>query len=165
MDASLIIRHADTEDINSIGFLAHQIWPATYGHIIAKEQLDYMLQMMYSPESLKKQMQAEHVFLIAELDEEPVGFASYAAAEPGKFKLHKIYVRTDIQGKGLGKALINAVAEEVKEQNAHCLRLNVNRHNKAKDFYERLGFVVVKEEDIDIGRGYFMNDYVMEKAL
>lgn len=166
MDAALIIRHADTEDINSIGFLAHQIWPATYGHILAKEQLDYMLQMMYSPASLKKQMQQEHVFLIAELDEEPVGFASFSPTpDAGTFKLHKIYVRTDIQGKGLGKALIYAVAEEIREKNAHCLRLNVNRHNMAKDFYERLGFVVVKEEDIDIGNGYFMNDYVMEKTL
>lgn len=166
MDAALIIRHADTDDINSIGFLAHQIWPATYGHILAKEQLDYMLQKMYSPASLKKQMQQEHVFLIAELDEEPVGFASFSPTpDAGTFKLHKIYVRTDIQGKGLGKALINAVAEEIREKNAHCLRLNVNRHNMAKDFYERLGFVVVKEEDIDIGNGYFMNDYVMEKTL
>jgi len=41
----------------------------------------------------------------------------------------------------------------------------VNRQNNAKNFYEKLGFVVIKEEDIDIGNGYFMNDYVMEMML
>jgi ribosomal protein S18 acetylase RimI-like enzyme len=43
--------------------------------------------------------------------------------------------------------------------------LNVNRYNKARFFYEKLGFVIMKEEDIDIGSGYYMIDYVMEKKL
>ena len=104
--------------------------------------------------------------LKAVLDEEPVGFASFSKIkEPGVYKLHKIYVRTDIQGKGLGKALIDAVIEEIQPANATALHLNVNRHNKAKTFYERFGFAILKEEDVDIGNGYFMNDYVMEKKL
>jgi len=36
---------------------------------------------------------------------------------------------------------------------------------KAKNFYEKLGFVVIEEKDFDIGNGHFMNDYVMEKKL
>lgn len=164
MENDVIIRFADTEDINSIGFLAHQIWPATYGHILSEAQLQYMLQMMYSPASLKKQMQEQqHVFMLAELEDEPVGFASFSETQaPGIFKLHKIYVSTAIQGKGLGKALLAAVIEEIKTLGATALQLNVNRNNKAKEFYERQGFTVIKEEDIDIGNGYLMNDCVME---
>ena len=166
MENDVIVRFATTEDVNSIGFLAHQIWPATYGEIIAPEQLQYMLQMMYSPAALHQQMQQQHVFLIAELDEEPVGFASFSKiGEPGIFKLHKIYVHTTIQGKGMGRALLNAVVEEIQARDAQSLQLNVNRHNKARAFYERLGFAVIREEDIDIGNGYFMNDYVMEKRM
>ena len=45
------------------------------------------------------------------------------------------------------------------------LELNVNRHNDAFHFYTKLGFSISKEEDNDIGEGYFMNDYVMEKVL
>jgi diamine N-acetyltransferase len=166
MENDLIVRFADTDDINSIGFLAHQIWPATYGEIIAPAQLQYMLQMMYSPASLRNQMQQQHVFLIAELDEEPVGFASFSKiGEPGVFKLHKIYVSTSLQGKGLGKALLQAVLEEIQNLGATALQLNVNRNNKARDFYEKQGFAVLREEDIDIGHGYFMNDYVMERKI
>jgi ribosomal protein S18 acetylase RimI-like enzyme len=39
--------------------------------------------------------------------------------------------------------------------------LNVNRNNKALGFYQKFGFVILREEDIDIGNGYFMNDYIM----
>jgi GNAT superfamily N-acetyltransferase len=166
MENGLIIRNATTEDINTIGFLAHQVWPKAYGDILSAEQLQYMLEMIYSPVSLRKQMQQHHIFLIAELDEEPVGFASYSVTnEPNVYKLHKIYVRTDIQGKGLGKALIDAVIAAIKPLRASALLLNVNRHNKAKTFYEKYGFAVIKEDDIDIGNGFWMNDYVMKKIL
>jgi diamine N-acetyltransferase len=166
MENELIVRFADTEDVNSIGFLAHQIWPATYGAILGTAQLQYMLEMMYSPAALRKQMQQQHVFIIAELAEEPVGFASFSKIdEPGIFKLHKLYVSTAIQGRGLGKALLNAVLEEIQTRGAKYLQLNVNRNNKATAFYGKQGFTVIKEEDIDIGNGYLMNDYVMEKKM
>ena len=79
--------------------------------------------------------------------------------------MHKLYVNTDIQGKGLGKALLNAVIEEIKLLHAGTLILNVKRDNTAINFYKKLGFSVTREEDIDIGNGYFMNDYVMEKKV
>ncbi|HEY4151250.1 MAG TPA: GNAT family N-acetyltransferase [Chitinophagaceae bacterium] len=167
MEQEVAIRQADLDDINTIGFLAQQIWPQAYGGILSREQLEYMLRLIYSPVALTKQMlKQHHSFLVAELDEEPVGFASFSKIEdPGVYKLHKLYVRTDIQGKGLGKALVNAVLEEIRPLRAGALHLNVNRHNKAKSFYEKFGFRVIGEEDIDIGSGYFMNDYVMEMAL
>jgi GNAT superfamily N-acetyltransferase len=166
MEQEVTIRPAGIEDINTIRFLAHQIWPSAYGHILSGEQLQYMLQLFYSPAALTKQIQQQHHFLLAELDGEAVGFASFSASNhPGMYKLHKIYVRTDIQGKGLGKTLIDAVVSAIKIEHATALYLNVNRYNKAKTFYEKFGFAVIAEEDIDIGNGYFMNDYVMEKLV
>jgi GNAT superfamily N-acetyltransferase len=167
MENELEIRFADTEDINTIGYLAQQIWPVTYGDILSAPQMDYMLNLFYNPASLREQMQEKkHRFLIAEIEEQPVGFASYSATEDaGVFKLHKLYVDTSIQGKGIGKALINFVLEEMKELRGRTLILNVNRHNRAKNFYERLGFAVTGEADVNIGQGYFMNDYIMEKKI
>ena len=166
MEGELEIRPADTDDINIIGWLAQQIWPVAYRDIITRAQLEYMLQLIYSPDSLREQMRLSHQFLIAELDEEPVGFASYSSlTEPGVFKLHKLYVLPELHGKGLGKALLDFVTDAVIPLGATTLRLNMNRHNKAKTFYERNGFKIVGEEDVDIGNNYFMNDYVMEKKL
>ncbi|MFT3823072.1 MAG: GNAT family N-acetyltransferase [Chitinophagaceae bacterium] len=167
MEQELVIRFAEPEDMNTVGYLAQQIWPETYGNILSQEQLSYMLSLFYSPASLHQQVSKEkHTFLIAELDEEPIAFASFSPDKtPGKYKLHKIYVHGKTQGKGIGKALIDFIVEHLSEYNAEALILNVNRHNKAKTFYERLGFVVTGEEDINIGNGYFMNDYVMERKL
>ena len=66
------------------------------------------------------------------------------------------------QGKGTGKILLEYVINSVKEMGATSLELNVNRFNKARYFYEKQGFVVTGEQDIDIGGSFFMNDYLME---
>jgi diamine N-acetyltransferase len=167
MEFELTIRPGDIDDINIIGFIAQQVWPVAYKDILSKEQLSYMLNMFYSPESLKKQMlEDHHHFLIAELDEEPVGFASFGQIdESSVYKLHKLYVITQLQSKGVGKALVESVLEEMQELGGNELHLNVNRHNKALDFYRRMGFEILREEDINIGSGFFMNDYVLAKKI
>ncbi|HWC53519.1 MAG TPA: GNAT family N-acetyltransferase [Chitinophagaceae bacterium] len=159
------IRNATTDDISLIRELTFKVWPQTYAAIISKEQIDYMLDMMYSETSLKKQMAEGCQFVIAYDDNEPVGFASYQETEPQLFKLHKIYVLPTQQGKGTGKFIINHIVEKIKSKNAKALQLQVNRYNKAKSFYEKLGFFVLKEINLDIGNGYFMNDYVMQLSL
>jgi len=167
MDESLSIRPGDLDDINTIGFMAQQIWPDAYGEILSEEQLQYMLNLFYSPASLRRQMlDDKHQFLIVEQGEEPIGFAAWGGTgEPGVFKLHKLYVLPGRQGKGLGRGMLQYIYEAIRPQGARVLRLNVNRWNKARQFYERMGFAVTKEEDVPIGRGYFMNDYVMEAAV
>jgi ribosomal protein S18 acetylase RimI-like enzyme len=122
-----------------------------------------MMSLMYSEEALKKQMKEKHEFIIVSDGLEPVGFASFSLLETGIYKLHKIYVMPQNQGKGTGRFVINEIIKAIIRKGGKGLQLNVNRNNKAKDFYEKLGFTLIKEEDIDIGEGYFMNDYVMEK--
>jgi GNAT superfamily N-acetyltransferase len=165
MNPTLSIRLAEPEDINTIGWLAQQTWPVTYGELLSPEQLHYMLDLFYNPASLRRQMlEDQHRFLIVEQDEEPIGFASWSPlAEPGVYKLHKLYVLPGIQGKGMGRAMLHFIFADI--QGARALRLNVNRHNKARLFYEKMGFAVIGEEDIDIGNTYWMNDYVMELGL
>lgn len=167
MDETLSIRPGELEDINTIGFLAQQIWPGTYGAILPDEQLQYMLNLFYSPASLRRQMiEDRHQFLIVEHEDEAIGFASWSAtAEPGVYKLQKLYVLPGQQGKGLGRALLQYIFEAIQPEGASLLRLNVNRYNKARQFYEKMGFAVVKEEDVAIGNNYFMNDYVMEVTV
>ena len=95
-----------------------------------------------------------------------MGFASYTRLnEEGDFKLNKIYLDNRLQGKGLGRWLLNDVISRVKSEGGRALQLNVNRHNKARSFYEKMGFSLLKEDLIDIGGGYFMDDYVMELSL
>ncbi len=168
MPNEIEIRPATTEDIPAIGMLAQNIWPVAYRGLLTEDQLQYMLRLFYNPAALYQQMMEKgHHFLMVDIDEEPVGFTSYSAIEPvGTFKLHKLYVRTDIQGKGIGRALIDAVIDDILPLGANSLILNVKRDNdKAIEFYKRLGFSILCNEDIDIGNGYFLVDYRMEKKL
>jgi ribosomal protein S18 acetylase RimI-like enzyme len=167
MSDVLMIRPAELEDLNAIGYLAYQVWPTAYKEILTFEQLHYMLQHFYSPASLKEQMvNKHHQFLIAESEnDEPIGFASYSEMEKGKFKLHKLYVLPSTQGKNVGRSLLEVVEEECRAAGGTKLLLNVNRYNKAKTFYEKHGFKIIKEEDIDIGNGIIQEDYVLEKGL
>ncbi|MEP6700459.1 MAG: GNAT family N-acetyltransferase [Bacteroidota bacterium] len=159
------IRKATITDIPLIRELTFNIWPQTYAAILSQGKIDYMLEMMYSISSLQKQMNGGCHFIIAYDGSEPVGFASYQEVSPTLFKLHKIYVLLSQQGKGTGRFIIDYIIENILQTGARSLQLQVNRENKAKTFYEKLGFAVIKEADIAIGNGYFMNDYIMEKKF
>jgi diamine N-acetyltransferase len=160
------IRTAAVADIPLIRELTFRVWPQTYASILSQDQIDYMLDMMYSESSLKKQMTEDGCrFIIVYEDGNPVGFASYSEEELQRWKLNKIYVLQNQQGKGTGKFVISYIIEEIKKQNATSLFLQVNQHNNAKTFYEKLGFAEVDFINLDIGKGYFMNDYIMEKKI
>src|SRR6476661_2656395 len=167
MSDVLVIRTAEAEDINTIGYLAYQIWPTAYKDILTFEQLHYMLQYFYSPEALRDQMlKSHHTFLLAETEEEdPVGFASFSKVRQDVFKLHKLYVLPGLQNMNVGRSLLECVLEEVGIEGGKRLQLNVNRNNKAISFYEKLGFKIIGEENVDIGNGVLQEDYVMEREI
>lgn len=165
----IIIRNAGINDIPVIYSLAHQIWPKTYAEILSAKQLEYMLTMMYSTESLQYQIEKQqHTFIIIYQDDKPIGFAAYFQKyknSPALYKLDKIYVLPDLQEKGIGNKLLEFIISDTKLKGASVLELNVNRKNKAISFYEKSGFTIIKEVDVAIGEGYFMNDYVMQKTI
>ena len=161
------IQKATIKDAETIRNLAIETWADAYSAILAQEQLDYMLNGIYSLENLSSQIKNNtQTYLLLIEDDEPVAFAAYSPRDEDTeiYKLHKLYCLPETQGKGYGKILINEVAAKTKEAGKHTLDLNVNRHNKAKSFYEKMGFEIAYEEDVPIGN-YWMNDYVMRKEL
>jgi ribosomal protein S18 acetylase RimI-like enzyme len=166
-DTGFQIRTADKTDVHVISLLAHAIWPDTYANILNEAQLKYMLHHFYSEDSLRKQMEdSQHQFLLALSNAETVGFASYSHSDKaGSFKIHKLYVHPMLHGHGFGKKLLDRIIKDVKPKGAKKLVLNVNRHNRAINFYEKYGFKKIGEEDVAIGEGYFQNDFVMEMEI
>ncbi len=159
------IRKATADDIPLIRQLCYKVWPQTFASILSQDKIDYMLEYMYSASSLKKQMENGSQFIFVYEDNEPVGYAAYFHKGDNIYKLDKIYVLPSQQGKGTGRFVIDYIVSDIKEIGATALQLQVHRKNKARNFYEKLGFVIIEEKDFDIGQGYFMNDYVMEKQL
>ncbi|GAB4019032.1 GNAT family N-acetyltransferase [Spirosoma koreense] len=166
----ITITEATATDLPIIQDIARRTWPDTFGEILSPSQIDYMLEMMYSTEALTAQIASKgHVFLLAQETDSRnyLGYISYELNYKGEplTKIHKIYLLPASQGKGVGRLLIERVAEVATQHANVRLGLNVNRYNKAIQFYERIGFSVVGTEDIDIGDGFLMEDFIMEKRL
>lgn len=155
------------EDIFIIKSLSDRIWPPTFQNILTQEQIAYMMDMMYSTSSLEKQMADGHHYILIREDKEYLGYLSYELNYKNSniTKVHKIYVLPSLQGRGIGRFFIDAVAEIARKNRNTELSLNVNRFNKALDFYKRIGFEVMYSEDVDIGNGFLMEDYVMNKKI
>lgn len=149
--------------------IAEETWPKTFGQILTPEQISYMLEMMYNLEVLKSQVNERgHHYVLASEAGKHLGFCSFEhhIDQSAKTKIHRIYIMPDTQGKGIGKLLLAYVADRSKSKGDNALYLNVNRFNeKAIQFYERVGFRKIKEEVIDIGNGFVMDDFVMEIGL
>lgn len=157
------IMPASLRQLDIIAELAWKVWPDTYGEILSEQQLHYMLHRFYAQSHLAERMRAGSKFYIYYKNDEPIGFCEYQHdVRAGWTKLHKLYVLPQKQGGGAGVALIGLVKEAAMAAEQLGVFLNVNRANKARYFYEKQGFVIVKEEDIDIGEGFYMNDFVME---
>lgn len=169
MDTDLVIRYAGTEDIPLIRAMADVAFRATYREILSPEQMEYMLDWMYSEASLGNQMK-DHRFFVAEQAGQPCGYLSLGrqgVSDEGRVQFHldKIYVLPDAQRKHIGDALferaVSFVRKSCRKSPARIL-LNVNRHNaNAIAFYRRKGMGVLREGDFPIGNGYYMNDYIM----
>lgn len=161
------ITKVTTADLKTIIDIAHKTWPLTYGEILSQAQLEYMLNAFYSEEALLANIKNGHEFILAKENDICMGFAAFEHHHKNgnTTKIHKIYILPETQGKGIGKLLIDSIAQFAKENHADTLLLNVNRFNKALSFYQKQGFKIIEKIDIELDHGYLMEDYVMEKKI
>ena len=153
--------------IPSIVEIAEKTWRATYTAILSTEQLDYMLAAIYGTPALTAVMRnGSQQFLLLKDGHGIQGFISFGARpeDPQVVKIHKLYVLPENHGKGYGTILIEEVKKRMRVKGLTTLDLNVNRYNPAQHFYRKLGFSVLREEDVPIGQ-FWMNDYIMRLEI
>ena len=159
---------AGAEHLSAIAELAGVIWRACYPGIISHAQIEYMLARMYALEVLRDELRSQGIRYDRMLVEDGlVGFAAYGpTGAPGVVKLHKLYLRSEFHGRGLGSRLLQHVEREVRRSGARQLVLSVNRRNvKGIAAYRLNGFVITESVVTDIGGGFVMDDYVLAKDL
>ncbi|PJJ07491.1 ribosomal protein S18 acetylase RimI-like enzyme [Flavobacterium sp. 1] len=164
----IAISEAAKNDIKTIQNIVYKTWPITYGEILSEEQLQYMLDLFYSEEALTAQFdKKEQLFYLITEEKSTLGFIGieHNYQDENITKIHKIYILPETQGKGIGKFAIEAIEKFALENSSASVILNVNRFNKALNFYEKIGFKIIDEVNIEIGKGYLMEDYVMIKKL
>ena len=164
----LSIRTAGPEDIALIMQLADVAFRTTYASILSPEQMEYMMDWMYSEKSLRTQICDEgKTFCVAESDGTPAGYVSYEferMLDDGRplYHLQKLYLLPDCQHLGYGRQMMEHVLEDLHGRHAGGCRveLNVNRGNTAVGFYEHMGLQRDRRGDFPIGNGFFMNDFI-----
>lgn len=173
--ASKIIA-ATPEHLGDVQRLAHEIWYSHYPGIITHKQIAYMLARDYAIPALEEDL-ANHVSIdLLLVDDKPTGFAAYGPApadalcrpedESAEAKLHKLYLTTSFHGQGLGSTFLQHIEDRCRTNGIELLSLSVNKHNhKAIRAYRRNGFEIVRSIFVDIGDGFYMDDYVMAKDL
>lgn len=150
-------------ELITIQRMAHDIWPICFKEMISQKQIEYMLNWMYSIKQLEENFDKGHAFIILKSANEQLGFASFEMREnKNSIRLHKLYVDPNKHHKGSGRKLLSSIIEKGRAQEYRSLDLFVNRTNPAVSFYEKLGFKIVESLDLDIGNGYYMNDYRMK---
>ena len=160
------LSHLTADDIDAVSALARTVWQVTYPPLISQAQIDAMLADRYAPQRIRGQLDdPRQSWWVARQNHALVGFAHAVLDESG-CKLDKLYVHPAHQRRGLGRALLDAVEAWARERQARRLWLQVNRGNEAAiRAYDRYGFAIVEARVFDIGGGFVMDDYVMEKAL
>ncbi len=145
--------------------LAREIWTEHYNPIIGSEQVEYMLERFQSGEAILQQITLGILYFLITADEEVVGYIAVHPKSDELF-LSKIYVRSDQRGRGYGKKAV-----QFAETLAHARRLNkivltVNKNNvDSIRAYEKMGFKNTGSLVQDIGNGFVMDDYKMEKTV
>ncbi|MBR6323035.1 MAG: GNAT family N-acetyltransferase [Lachnospiraceae bacterium] len=155
-----------------------------YDPLLGKTQNDYMIKRFQSEEGIRNQLSHGYrYYIVQDLSESAAGETGDAARENGaadeaadlgffswtvrkdELYLSKFYLKADCRGKGVGRRIVDFLAEEAKKEGLRCISLNVNKYNESVTIYRKLGFHVAYAEVNDIGSGFVMDDFVMEKPV
>jgi len=153
------------EKITVISRLAEEIWNGHYIPIIGKAQIDYMLKKFQSPEGIKKQFEEGFSYYLLKKGYNYIGYFALKS-EATSVLLSKFYIKAEYRGHGYGRQVIKFIEDRAVINNWHSVNLLVHKNNTiAINSYKKFGFNITEPVITDIGEGYFMDDYRMEKSL
>jgi diamine N-acetyltransferase len=154
------------QQIDVVAGLAHEIWYEYYVPLIGRAQVDYMVSRFQSSAAVAQQLREGYEYFMTERDGQCIGYCAVQAqpADQSLF-LSKLYLLRDARGGGTGRVCMEFIEQLARRRGLKLLWLTVNKGNPAVNAYERLGFRIAADLMIDIGGGFVMDDFRMEKPL
>jgi len=160
------LQKASTYHVAIIQDLAHRSWQYAYSQILSPKQSDYMLKKMYNTPTIQAHLHNPNwnYFLLASEKNTFTGFIGYEHHhQPETTKLHRLYIAPEFMKRGYGKMAVEHVKESAKNVGNNRIILAVNKNNfRAQHFYAQQGFTIYDSSVFDIGRGFVMDDVLME---
>jgi diamine N-acetyltransferase len=160
-------RPATNADIPVLRDLAQTIWRACYPSIVSFEQIDFMLGWMYSEQQIRGELEKGVRWeVIEDSDGAAIGFVSFHLENDGRVKLNKLYILPELHGRGIGTRALDHVIERARDLGGRAVWMQVNKRNhRAVAVYQKAGFRIAQEAVFEIGGGFVMDDYLMEKVV
>jgi len=154
------------EEIKELALMAKEIWNQHYTPVIGKEQVDYMIDLLQSEKVISQEINSKNYdYYFIQVENENIGYLA-VTPEDNKLFLSKLYIKSNIRGKGVGKKSIKFIENIASELKLKTIALTVNKYNyNSIKFYEKIGFKKVSSIVFDLGEGFFMDDHQMEKDL
>lgn len=166
--AKVTVRRISVVELPLVRQMALQIWPVVYPEIISVGQIDYMLRSFYSVDKMRDEVETKGVcYAVIDVNGRPSGYLSFEVLRGERCAfLHKLYLNPQHHGMGAGSETLKWVEQTAAKLGLGKVKLRVNKHNAlAIRTYRRSGFEFAGEETSDIGGGFVMDDYWMEKQL
>jgi diamine N-acetyltransferase len=155
-----------TTQLAEVARMAHEVWNEYYVPIIGRAQVDYMVAKFQTAEAMQSQLDSGYEYFQIQQGGALIGYAAirHDAADARLF-ISKLYVLAAHRKSGAGRKCLELIEHMAQDRGATHLWLTVNKGNPSVRAYERLGFRIVESMVMDIGGGYVMDDYRMEKPV
>ncbi len=164
---SALARVQTREQISDVANLAREVWTEHYASIVGQEQVDYMLGKFQSAEAIAAQLADGYEYFTVSAEGRTEGYmALIPEVDDGTCMLSKLYVRQSGRGHGFGRVMLEGAVGFCRERRIGTIWLTVNKNNTdSLAWYLRMGFRNVGSIVQDIGGGFVMDDYRMEKSI
>ncbi len=161
---------AGAADTERLADLASEIWFEYWPDLIGLDQTRYMVDEFQSLEAIRRDMAEnayEYWFICDPDDGHVVGYTGgHVEPETNRFFISKIYLKAPERGKHHASRVIAFYEDLCRERGLDAMYLTVNKHNElGTRAYTAKGFTVIDAVETDIGQGFVMDDYIMEKRV
>jgi len=156
----------DSGEIGTVASLAKEIWYEYYVPVIGRAQVDYMVPRFQSAAAIREQIAGGLEYYLIAAENAPAGYIAIQRqpTEQALF-ISKLYIRKSVRGRGLARCALSFLVSLCRRESLKLIWLTVNKRNPAIETYKRLGFRHVADVVTDIGDGFVMDDYRMEKLV
>jgi len=152
------------EQIKILADTANIVWHEAYKEIVPLAQIDYMIEKFQSFNPLSDAINKNnYIYYLIKVDNNVSGYTGLHE-EDSKLFISKLYILKEYRGKQIASKAFDFIEKIAKEKGLKSIWLTVNRNNNhAIEVYKHKGFVVTRTQIADIGNGFVMDDYILEK--
>ena len=167
MTLQITIQQALSEkQINEVSDFAIHVWHEYFPFLLSDQQIDYMCDLFNTPSVMMNNIHNHHYQYYGVYQQDTIIGYIALQDQPSYLFLSKLYLAAAARGHGYASAMMDFVIKQAKSRGYTTIQLTCNKYNEhSLDVYHHYGFTIIDSVQTDIGDGYIMDDYIMEKII